>query len=152
MPYFPVFIDLSEKKILVVGAGRIAARRVKTLTDFAPDITVAAPSVCEELRRLEAEGRIRILERGFEEQDLDGAEMVLTAADDPELNEKICRLCRERHIPVNNAGDQKMCDFFFPGIARKDQIVIGVTAGGTDHRKAREVTEAVRGMLDRLEE
>lgn len=150
MPYFPVFIDLSEKKILVAGAGRIAARRVKTLAEFGPDITVVAPSVCEELRKMETEGRIRVLQRPFEEADLDGAAMVLTAADDPEVNALVCRLCRERHIPVNNAGDQKQCDFFFPGIARSGEIIAGVTAGGTDHRKAREVTEAVRSLIQGL--
>ena len=147
-PRFPVFIDLSESRIVVAGAGRIASRRVKALTGFAGDITVIAPRISDELRQLESRGKIRILQRRFEDSDLDGAEMVLAATDDQVLNERICTLCRQRRIPVNNAGNQAVCDFFFPGIAQKEDVVVGVTASGKDHGRAREITEKIRQMLD----
>ena len=146
-PYFPIFTDLSEKSIVVVGAGQIAARRVKTLMGFCPRITVIAPRVDGELKALAEEGRICILERSFAETDLDSADLVLAVTDDGELNSSIVGMCRERHIPVNNAGDQAECDFFFPGIVRKENLVIGVTASGKDHRKAREVTGRIRELL-----
>ena len=151
-PYFPVFIDLSKKKIVVVGAGRIAARRIRTLVDFAPDITVIAPEISRELRESVPEDRLCILKKAFAAEDLDGAGLVLAATDDPDLNAGICMLCRERHIPVNNAGNQADCDFFFPGIARKENVVIGVTASGLDHRQARKVTETIREVLRKGED
>ena len=104
-PYFPVFIDLSGKKVVVIGAGRIAARRIRTLLDFGPDITVVAPEISGELRQEETAGRLCIRERAFREEDLDGAALVLTVTGDDSLNAQVCRLCRERHIPVNNAGE-----------------------------------------------
>lgn len=151
-PYFPVFIDLSGKKVVVIGAGRIAARRIRTLLDFGPDITVVAPEISGELRQEETVGRLCIRERKFREEDLDGAALVLTATGDDSLNTLVCRLCRERHIPVNNAGNQADCDFFFPGIARRGDLVAGVTASGRDHRKARLATEAIREVLREREE
>ncbi len=150
-PYFPIFTDLTDKCIVVVGAGQIAARRVKTLTGFAPMITVIAPGISDELKVLAEAGKIRIRERCFAENDLDGADLVLAATDDRELNSRIFRLCRERHIPVNNAGDQTECDFFFPGIVQKDAVVVGVTASGQDHRKAREITGKIRRLLDSVD-
>ncbi len=131
-----------------MGAGQIAARRVMTLAGFAPLITVIAPEIADELKSLAEEGRIRILERCFVESDLDGAGLVLAATDDRELNSRIAALCRMRRIPVNNAGDRTECDFFFPGVVRKDNVVVGVTASGLDHSKAREITGKIRKLLE----
>ena len=60
VPYFPVFFRLEGRRILVAGGGTIACRRVRTLLNFQPKITVAAPVLCEELEQLAAEGRITV--------------------------------------------------------------------------------------------
>jgi len=145
--YFPLFVDLSEKKILVIGGGHIAARRIGTLTGFARHITVVAPRLRPELEALAAEGRISPVRRAFEDADLAGAELVIAATDSREINDRICTLCAERGIPVNVIDDPARCDFFFPGIVRDGSVVVGVTASGTDHKKARSVTEAIRELF-----
>ncbi len=147
-PYFPIFIDLSETDVLVVGAGKIALRRVRTLLDFAGRVTVVAPAVCGELDALASSGGIMLLRRPFEESDLDGRGMALAATDDAALNAAIVRAARARGIPVNAASDQSLCDFFFPGVARRGSVVIGVTASGTDHAAAKRVTDAARKLLE----
>ncbi len=145
--YFPMFVDLSAKRIVAVGAGRIAARRVKTLAGFASDITVIAPEFDPELEALAAEGRIVPVRRVFADADLDGAELVLAATDSREVNGRICDLCAQRHIPVNVIDDPDRCDFFFPGVVKEGSVVVGVTASGTDHKKARAVTQAIRNLF-----
>jgi siroheme synthase-like protein len=143
-----MFVDLSEKNILVVGAGRIAARRIQTLLDFAPRLTVVAPELSVEVEALVSAGRVDLRQRGFAAGDLDGVHLVLTATGDPAVDGEVCKLCRERGIPVNAASDKSKCDFLFPGIAHRENVVIGVTAGGEDHAAARKLTEAARGLIE----
>ena len=147
-PYFPAFIDLSERRVLVVGAGQIAARRVGTLAQFCPRITVIAPHIHPDILALAGAGQASVGQRAYAESDLDGADLVLACTDDAALNADIAAACRRRGIPVNVASDRALCDFLFPGVARRGDVVVGVTAGGSDHALARRVTERVRKLLD----
>ena len=145
--FFPLFFDLSEKTVLVAGGGPVAERRVKALLPFAGHIIVTAPECTDALARLAAEGKIERRARRFEPADLDGAALVLAATGDAGADGEIRRLCSERGILANIASDKDQCDFYFPGVARKGPLVAGVTAGGTDHKKARELTEKIRELL-----
>ena len=113
--YFPMFVDISTKRILVIGGGKIAARRVRTLLKFAEHIEVTAPEIW--------------------------ADIVLTATDDRELNQKIVSACRMRKILVNTADDKSLCDFFFPAVTEKDGVVIGMNSGGKSPKTVRKVRE-----------
>ena len=117
-PFFPVFIDLSQKKLIVFGAGRIARRRITTLSQFTPQLTVIAPDCLPEVH---------------------------------DVNNRIHDDCKKRGITVNVSTDRSKSDFYFPGIARKGDIVVGVTASGKDHAGARWVSEKMREMLDHME-
>ena len=150
-PRFPLFIDLSAKRVVVVGAGRIAARRVGVLAQFTPNITVVAPEAHPDIETLASAGKVRLVRRAYEAADLDGADIALAATDDAGLNAKIRDECRLRGIPVNVSSDQTLCDFYFPGIVREGGVVVGVTANGEDHARARRVTEAVRDAVQALE-
>ena len=146
-PYFPMFVDLSEKKVFVVGAGTISKRRIRSLTEFSGHVTVIAPEVNPELNKMEQAGKIRIMRKKYESSDIYEADMVIAATNDHKINEDIYRVCRERGILVNVCSDKKKCDFYFPGLAIRDNLVVGVTANGSDHKKARAVSEKIREML-----
>ena len=146
--WFPLFFDLSDRTVLVVGGGPIAARRVKTLLPFTGRVVVTAPECTDELTALADAGKIERRARRFEPADLDGASLVLCATGDAVADGGIRALCAGRGIPVNVASDRDLCDFYFPGIARKGSVVVGVTAGGTDHALARETTEKIRELLE----
>ncbi|MBR7075947.1 MAG: bifunctional precorrin-2 dehydrogenase/sirohydrochlorin ferrochelatase [Lachnospiraceae bacterium] len=148
--YFPLFVDLTKKSIIVVGAGKIAARRVKSLLPFVGAMKVIAPEVSSEITEMAAssEGTLVIEQRPFEPSDLDGADMVLVVTNDEELNTRIGTLCNEKKILVNVSHEKELCDFYFPGVVQKDNVVIGITASGKDHSKAREVTEQIRAMME----
>ena len=97
--YFPLFVDISGKKTLVVGGGRIARRRIKTLLSFTPDIWVVAPEVTEELEALAEEGRIHWIQGTYApgiHEELPQIQMALAATDDPACNEAVARECRAR--------------------------------------------------------
>lgn len=148
--YFPLFVDLTKKSIIVIGAGKIAARRVKSLLPFVGDMKVIAPEVSSEITEMAAssDGVLVIEQRPFEPSDLDGADMVLAVTNDKELNTRIGTLCNEKKILVNVSHEKELCDFYFPGVVQKDNIVIGITASGKDHSKARKVTEQIRAMME----
>lgn len=146
-PFFPAFVDLSGRHVLVVGGGKIAARRINTLVQFCPNVTVVAPRLHPDIDALAGAGQVSVRLRPYREGDLDGADLVLACTDDADLNARIAAACRERDIRVNAASDKALCDFLFPGIARRGDVVVGVTAGGNDHALARRVTEDIRDYL-----
>lgn len=150
-PYFPIFIDLSEKKILVIGAGKIARRRITVLCRFTPTLTVIAPDSLPEIEALAEEGTIRLLRKSYEEEDIEGADIVFAATNDHDVNDKIHNDCKKHGIMVNVSTDRRKSDFYFPGIAAKGDIVVGVTASGKDHAGAKRVSEQVRKLLGQNE-
>lgn len=115
MAYFPFYIDIENKKILVVGGGTVALRKIEKLIPFSPDITVVAPKICDEIKAL----NVKIIDRRFCDSDLDGAFCVVSATDDETLNGRIFQLCNEKNILVNTVDDKEKCGFIFPAIASK---------------------------------
>lgn len=146
-PYFPLFVDLTDRRVYVVGAGTIAKRRIRTLCRFTDHLTVIAPEVNPELHQMEQEGQIRILRKKYEKGDLQDAELVIAATSDHRTNEEIYCACRERGIPVNVCSDKKKCDFYFPGLAQREDVVVGVSASGANHKRAKTVAEKIRELL-----
>lgn len=144
---FPMFVDLNGKKIVVYGAGKIAGRRINTLLMFGADITVVAPTCLKEIEILAKENKINLLKRQFEAGEISDCFFVLAATSDKEINDIIYNECEKKGILVNIASDLNKCDFHFPGIAKKDNIVIGVNAGGKNHKKAKEITVAMRNYI-----
>ena len=147
-PYFPMFIDLTDRKIFVAGGGRIARRRIEALVKFGADIHVAAPRVCPEIALLAEEGKIKILLREYRPSDLDGMEFAIAATDDREVNRAVYAECRNRGIPVNVADDKTLCDFYFPALVLTDDVVIGIGSGGESPGRVKEVRQRIEKLED----
>ena len=145
--YFPMFMDLSEKNVLFVGAGHVNTGRIKTMLDFVGSITVVSPDADASITALDDEGRIILRRRRFDERDLDGADIVIAATGHAGTDVRIAGMCRRRGIMVNAASDKTLCDFYFPGIARRDPLVVGVTASGEDHSLAAKASAYFRKIL-----
>ena len=146
--YFPLFINLQSKKILMVGGGQVASRRAAVLLDFTDHITLISPDLSESLNECVKKEKITWYKKEFEETDLVNADLVMAATNDSKSNDMITKLCKKHHIPVNHAGDRTQCDFYFPGIIKQDNLVIGVTASGQNHRLAKTVTNNIKKLLE----
>ena len=146
--FFPLFVDISEKKIVVIGGGAIATRRVKTLLPFEPQIVVVAPEVTGDLEELEKEEKITIFHREYQREDIYDAWMVLAATNDPELNNGIYSVAKCLGALVNVASNQEKCDFHFPGVIRKDPYVIGINGSGKDHKGTAELRKQIEAMVN----
>jgi precorrin-2 dehydrogenase/sirohydrochlorin ferrochelatase len=145
--YFPLFVDLSDKNVVVVGGGEIATRRIKTLLYFTRNVTVVAPKMTRELTEMGKAGQVQAIFRPVKRSDLKSAYMVIAATNDWKLNDEIYRICKEQGIYTNVADDKEKCDFYFPGVYIQDELVIGVTASGLNHKKAARVREGIERVL-----
>ena len=115
MAYFPFFMDLSRRKGLIVGGGAVALRKARALLEYEAKLTVAAPELLPEFRKLPG---VRLLRQPFTPELLEGTWFVIAATDDPDENRKIAALCRQRDILVNVVDDREACTFLFPARAR----------------------------------
>ena len=148
MAYFPFYIDIENKKILVVGGGTVALRKIEKLMPFSPNITVVAPKICDEIKAL----NVKIIDRRFCDSDLDGVFCVVSATDDETLNGRIFQLCNEKNILVNTVDDKEKCGFIFPAIASKNGITAGITTSGKSPIYAKYLKELFVGVLESMNE
>ena len=146
-PLFPLFTDISGYKIVIVGGGSVALRRVRTLLSFASDLTVVAPKVRPELEKLAEAGRVRLERRPYRREDLYAAQLVLAATDDRQVNEDVYSACKGLRILVNVASDRRKCDFQFPSVVLKDEISVGITGNGENHRQVKETRKKLEAYL-----
>lgn len=140
---FPLFIDLKGKKALVVGGGRVGAARAKILTEFGADVTLVAEEICDK-SVLE---NVRLLNRKFDEKDLDGVFLAVAATDDREVNRRIAEICGENGIFVSVADSSDEGTFYFPALCIKNGLCAGIVSDGTRHKAVKEAAERVRGVL-----
>lgn len=142
-PYFPLFISLEGKKVKFFGGGKIALRRVKTLLDFGAIIEIISPDIDKELLKICNNITIREYSTG----DCVGTDFVVAATNNPFVNDAIATECKQLNIPISVASNQDLCTFFFPAIIKNDDIVIGLTSSGNDHKKVKTVAERIRRLF-----
>jgi siroheme synthase-like protein len=132
LPYFPLFIDISGSACVIIGGGRIAERRTKTLLAFGARPTVIAPDVSPALDALARDGSISLKKRGYAgAEDIQGAALVCAATDDRAVNARAARDARDAGIPINVADAPALCTFFFPALVRRGELVAGITTSGS---------------------
>lgn len=150
--FFPLFTDLTEKKAVVIGAGKIATRRVQTLLSFVGEMTVIAPESGDEIQRLAQEKKLVYKQKKYERDDIYDADLVIAATDDVKVNEDIYSACKCLGILVNVASNQRKCDFHFPGVIEHDGVVLGLNGAGKDHKKVKEIREKTEQALKNIGE
>ncbi|MDF2654234.1 MAG: cobK [Bacillota bacterium] len=146
--WFPFFTKISGKNITVVGAGKIAGRRIKTLMNFDCNVTVIAEEALSEVIQWEEEHRLTLRRKRWEPEDICSADYVLAATNDSSINHEIYLECKNRGISINVADNKDKSDFYFPGIIRKNGVTVGVTADGKDHGLAKRATRAIAQCLE----
>ena len=152
--YFPVFMDITEKRVVVIGGGTIATRRVKTLTEFCERITVVSPCITEELGELLKDEKITWVSKMYQELDLLDADIVIAATNQPEVNGMIKKDCLKQEketgktILFNVIDAKENCDFYFPSIVQTKEVVVGINSGGSSPRQTKHVRTQIEKALD----
>jgi len=126
----PVNLLVRGRRVVVVGAGRIAARKIEPLLDLGAEIHVIAPVVGAEVRAWADQGRCSLAERAFAAGDLDGAWLAFTATDDPVVNAAVHAAGEAARVWVNSADDPANCSFTMMSVIRRSDLVVAVGTGG----------------------
>ena len=147
MIYFPVFFDLKAQKVLIVGGGEVARRKLSLLESAGASVTVVAPEVIAEIQARAAAGKIRLAVREFEPADLDGARLVIVATARRAVNRWIAALSEARSIPVNVVDDREASRFIVPALIDRDPVLVAVSTGGTSPVLARRLRERLEAAI-----
>jgi siroheme synthase-like protein len=126
----PVNLRVRGRRVVVVGAGRIAARKLGPLLDLGASVLVVAPSVTPEIRAWVDAGRCELAEREFRASDLDGAWLAVTATDSPEVNAAVFAAGEAARVWTNSADDPANCSFTMMSLIRRADLVVAIGTGG----------------------
>ena len=126
----PANLLVRGRRVVVIGAGRIAARKIEPLLDLGAEVLVIAPAVGTEVRAWADQGRCSLAEHEFEPGDLDGAWLAFTATDDPGVNAAVHRAGEAARVWVNSADDPANCSFTMMSVVRRSDLVVAIGTGG----------------------
>ncbi len=130
MRYYPVNLDIKNRKCLVVGGGGVGTRKVKTLVECGAKVTVVSPDVSGKLLELAGNGLIVLKKMPYREADLDGMFLVIGTTDDEELNRQISIDAEKLNMLCNIADRPKVCNFILPSIVNRGDLTISISTSG----------------------
>ncbi len=139
--YYPLFVEMEEKRCLFAGGGRVALRKAQVLKRFGARIRVIAPEVLGEFEEIADD----IKRRPFCDEDIAGADIVVAATDDRRLNRHIAELCKSCRIPVNAGRDGSV---FFGAVFENGEAVAAVSTNGKDPAGAVRMRDELRRMME----
>ncbi|MGH9751601.1 MAG: precorrin-2 dehydrogenase/sirohydrochlorin ferrochelatase family protein [Blastocatellia bacterium] len=130
MRYYPIYLDLKGRDVLVVGGGAIAEGKALQLVEAGARLTVVSPELTEALREAADRGEITHLGGSFIEENLNGMFLVISATGDRKVNEKVARAAKERGLLCNVVDQPDLCDFITPAVVTRGELQISVSTGG----------------------
>jgi len=148
--FFPLFVDMSGRKALVVGGGSVAERRVKNLASFGADITLISPKTTEYIERAASSNNIRLLKREYNDGDIAAVMpfLVIAATDARQVNHGVMAEAKSLNIHVSVADCCEECTFYFPAIAESGNYVAGLISKDGDHSGVKRTAEKIREALN----
>ena len=144
--YYPIFLDLSGKRCVIVGGGRVAERKCATLIKTGARITVISPAITKRLAGYREKGWIRHIPRQYRSGDIKSAFIVIAATDSGETNEKVARDVMTAGKLLNVVDVPSQCNFIVPSVLRRGLLTIAISTGGTSPALAK----AIRKEMQRL--
>ena len=144
MPYYPIFVDLKDQGVLVVGGGEVAERKIKNLLTHSCRIYISSPNLTSYLKALVDRGEVRIIDPDSLDESLDKVFMVIAATDDSALNSRIASKAKERGILVNSVDQPRDCTFIVPSIVKSGDLQIAISTAG----KSPALAKKIRGELE----
>jgi precorrin-2 dehydrogenase/sirohydrochlorin ferrochelatase len=144
---FPLFIDLSDKKCIIAGGGKVAERKVEILLHFQTQLTVISPEISERLRKLEQEGQITVMRKEFSVDDLDGAFLAIAATSERKVNDSIYEYAVSNGIWVNVVDSPEQCTFIFPSIVKRGGLVVGICTSGAYPALSKAIRQKIENLL-----
>lgn len=150
MADFPLFIKMDGRKVMVIGGGSVALRKIRILTDYGADIRIISGEVRDELKMLAEAGRLEWQKENLTENhlsELDEAFLVICASNDETVNAMAANYCQRRHILVDCAKPGEVSDCVFPSVVRRGNVVIGISTSGGVPALTRYLREKIEALI-----
>ena len=154
--WFPLFINLENKKVLVIGGGKVAAKKIEKILEYGADITVVTENVVEEkllkLENIKIENNQKIEnDKAKIEKLVKGYFLVIAATDNEELNENIANVCDSNGMLVNNVSSKIKMNAMFGGIVKNSEFQIAISTSGKNCKRSRAMKSEIQKVLDKIE-
>jgi precorrin-2 dehydrogenase / sirohydrochlorin ferrochelatase len=146
-PYYPIYIDIEDRDVVIIGGGNVCARKAETMMKYGANVTIVSPELTDEIEEWAREGKLELKRKRYQEGDLDGAVLVIASTDDQSVNEQVAADCRRRKIPVNVVDVTPLCEFIVPAIIESGSIQIAVSTGGKSPAIARTLKEDLQRAI-----
>ena len=154
--WFPLFINLENKKVLVIGGGKVAAKKIEKILEYGADITVVTENVVEEkllqLENVKIENNQKIEnDKAKIEKLVKGYFLVIAATDNEELNENIANVCDSNGMLINNVSSKVNMNAMFGGIVKNSEFQIAISTSGKNCKRSRAMKSEIQKVLDKIE-
>ncbi len=141
---YPIYLDLTDRTLLVVGGGDVASRKVGALLERKIQVTVVAPEICPKLQKQAGSAGLVIHQRSYRTADLAEHWLVIAATDDSELNRKIFADAAKARIFCNVVDQPQLCTFQVPAVVRQGLLQIAISTGGASPALARKIRQELQ--------
>lgn len=152
MELLPIFLNIRDRKCVIVGGGAVAYRKAVLLSRAQAKLTIVAPSICEQLDELCADNNVTTIREAFSPTHLDAAALVIAATDDNATNRAVSTAASSLNIPVNVVDQPRLCSFIMPAIVDRSPVLVAISSSGTAPVLARKLKEIMEVVLpDRID-
>lgn len=149
---FPIFLKLEndDLHLLIVGGGYVGLEKIEAVLGNSPlaTVTLVSPEIRAEIREMaEANPRVTLIERKFEDHDLNEKDLVIVATNDKEENKRIKQVARARHLLCNVADTPDYCDFYLSSVVKKGNLKVAISTNGMSPTLAKRLREVLTEAL-----
>ncbi len=152
--FFPLFVNVENKEVLIVGGGKIGGRKAQTLREYGANVTVYSEKVTEEA--ILADENIKVVNKNVSNDEAEIKELVkkyflvVAATDDMELNDRISHVCMSENILVNNVSSKTEMNAMFGAVVKNDEFQIGIGSYGKSCRRSKALKGKVQEIIDEI--
>ncbi|MFC2010940.1 bifunctional precorrin-2 dehydrogenase/sirohydrochlorin ferrochelatase [Chloroflexota bacterium] len=139
MSYYPIFLSVSGRRCVVVGGGQVALRKVTALIEREADVVVISPDFCSELNELAIDGKITVIRRHYQPDDLHEVFLAITTTDNSDINSEVAKEGQKRGVLVNIVDNAEESDFILPSSLRRGGVTIAISTSGMSPALARKI-------------
>ncbi|MDO8426072.1 MAG: bifunctional precorrin-2 dehydrogenase/sirohydrochlorin ferrochelatase [Deltaproteobacteria bacterium] len=147
MRYYPVFLDIKDKPCVVVGGGEVALRKAEGLLSAGASVTIITPRAGKKVQALAKKGALKLVKRSYEEGDLKGAFLAISATGSKEVNKAVFRDAYKAGALVNVVDDPELCSFIVPSIVDRGSLIIAISTSGKSPLLAKALREELQGHI-----
>ena len=141
MSHFPIFLEMTRRRCLVIGSGAVAERKVASLLEAGAEVAVISPEASDNILRWSKDKSVEYIARRYQPGDLTEFELAFVATDDRAVSAQVFKEGRNLGVWVNAADDSARCDFILPSVLRRGDLTVAVSSGGRSPALARTIRE-----------